>query len=54
MEYSYQQKLEKQKAKVAEAQAFIDRKIQEAEEHRWQVEAERAVKKAKKEEEKRV
>ena len=47
-------KLEKQKAKVAEAQTVIDRKIQEAEECRWQVEAERAAKKAKKEEEKRV
>ena len=47
-------KLEKQKAKVAEAQAVIDHKIQEAEEHKRQVEAEKAAKKAKKEEEKRV
>ena len=47
-------KLEKQKAKVAEAQAVIDRKIQEAEEHRRQVEAEKAAKKTKKEEEKGV
>ena len=47
-------KLEKQKAKVAEVQAVIDRKIQEAEERKWQVEAEKAAKKAKKDEEKRV
>ena len=47
-------KLEKQRAKVAEAQAVIDRKIQEAEERKWQVEAVKATKKAKKDEEKRV
>ena len=47
-------KLEKQKAKVAEVQAVIDRKIQEAEARKRQIEAERAAKQAKKEEEKRV
>ena len=47
-------RLEQQKAKVLEAQATIDHKIQEAEEHKCQMEAEKAVKKAKKEEEKRV
>ena len=47
-------RLEQQKAKVLEAQATIDCKIQEAEERKCQIEAEKAVKKAKKEEEKRV
>ena len=44
-------RLEQQKAKVLEAQATIDRKIKEAEEHKRKVEAEKA---AKKEEEKKV
>ena len=47
-------RLEQQKAKVLEVQATIDRKIQEAEERKCQMEAEKAVKKANKEEEKRV
>ena len=42
-------RLEQQKAKVLEVQATIDHKIQEAEEHKCQMEAEKAVKKAKKE-----
>ena len=47
-------RLEQQKAKVLEVQATIDCKIQEAEECKCQMEAEKAMKKAKKEEEKRV
>ena len=47
-------RLEQQKAKVLEVQATIDHKIQEAEERKHQMEAEKAMKKAKKEEEKRV
>ena len=47
-------RLEQQKAKVLEVQATIDHKIQEAEECKCQMEAEKATKKAKKEEEKRV
>ena len=47
-------RLEQQKAKVLEAQATIDHKIQEAEERKCQMEAEKAMKNAKKEEEKRV
>ena len=47
-------RLEQQKATVLEAQATIDCKIQEAKERKCQIEAEKAVKKAKKEEEKRV
>ena len=47
-------RLEQQKAKVLEAQATIDHKIQEAEERKHQMEAEKATEKAKKEEEKRV
>ena len=47
-------RLEQQKAKVLEAQATIDPKIQEAEECKCQIEAEKATKKVKKEEEKRV
>ena len=47
-------RLEQQKAKVLEVQAAIDCKIQEAEECKCQTEAEKAAKKAKKEEEKRV
>ena len=47
-------RLEQQQAKVLETQAIIDHKIQEAEEHKCQMEAEKATKKAKKEEEKRV
>ena len=47
-------RLKQQKAKVLEVQATIDRKIQEAEECKCQMEAEKAAKKAKKEEEKRV
>ena len=47
-------RLEQQKAKVLEMQATIDRKIQEAEECKYQMEAEKTTKKAKKEEEKRV
>ena len=47
-------RLEQQEAKVLEAQATIDCKIQEAEEHKCQIEAEKAMKKVKKEEEKRV
>ena len=47
-------RLEKQKAEVLEVQATIDRKIPEAEEHKHQMDAEKATKKAKKEEEKRV
>ena len=47
-------RLEQQKAKVLEVQATIDCKIQEAEEHKCQMEAKKAAKKAKKEEEKRV
>ena len=42
-------RLEQQKAKVLETQATIDRKIQEAEECKHQMEAEMATKKAKKE-----
>ena len=47
-------RLEQQKAKVLEVQVTIDYKIQEAEEHKHQIEAEKAMKKVKKEEEKRV
>ena len=47
-------RLEQQKAKILEAQATIDHKIQEAEECKCQMEAEKAMKKVKKEEEKRV
>ena len=47
-------KLEKQKAKVIEAQATIDHKIQEVEECRCQIEADKAAKKVKKEEQRRV
>ena len=47
-------RLEQQKAKVLEVQATIDRKIQEAEECKCQMEAEKATKQVKKEEEKRV
>ena len=47
-------RLEQQKAKVLEVQATIDHKIQEAEECKYQMEAEKAAKKVKKEEEKRV
>ena len=47
-------RLVQQKANVLEAQATIDHKIQEAEECKYQIEAEKASKKAKKEEEKRV
>ena len=47
-------RLEQQKAKVLEAQATIDHKIQESEECKHQMKAEKATKKAKKEEEKRV
>ena len=39
--------MEQQKAKVLEAQATIDHKIQEAEEHKCQMEAEKATKKGK-------
>ena len=47
-------RLEQQKAQVLEVQATMDHKIQEAEERKCQMEAEKAMKKAKKEEEKRV
>ena len=47
-------RLEQQKAKVLEVQATTDCKIQEAEEHKCQMEAEKAMKMVKKEEEKRV
>ena len=47
-------RLEQQKAKVLEAQATIDHKIKKAEEHKHKAEAEKAVKKAKREEEKRA
>ena len=47
-------RLEHQEAKVLEVQATIDCKIQEAEERKCQIEAEKATKKVKKEEEKRV
>ena len=47
-------RLEQQKAKVIEVQATIDHKIQEAEVHKHKIEAEKAAKKVKKEEEKRV
>ena len=50
-------RLEQQRAKVLEAQATIDHKIKEAEEHKRKAEAEKAAKKAKKakkEEEKKV
>ena len=47
-------RLEQQKAKVLQVQATIDHKIQEAEECKCQMEAEKAMKKAEKEEEKRV
>ena len=47
-------RLEQQKAKVLEVQATIDHKIQEAEECKHQIEAEKAMKKVKKEEEKRI
>ena len=46
-------RLEQQKAKVLEAQATIDHKIKEAEEHKHKAEAEKAMKKVKREEEKR-
>ena len=42
-------RLEQQKAKVLEVQASIDHKIQEAEDCKHQMEAEKVVKKAKKE-----
>ena len=47
-------RLEQQKAKVLEAQATIDCKIKEAEERKCKAEAEKAVKKAKREEKKRA
>ena len=47
-------RLEQQEVKVLEAQATIDHKIQEAKECKCQIEAEKGIKKAKKEEEKRV
>ena len=47
-------RLEQQKAKVLEAQATIDCKIKEAEEHKHKAEAEKAAKKAKREEEKKA
>ena len=47
-------RLEQQQAKVLEAQATIDHKIKEAEEHKCKAEADKAMKKAKKEEEKKV
>ena len=47
-------RLKQQKAKVLEAQATIDHKIKEAEECKCKAEADKAVKKAKKEEEKKV
>ena len=43
-------RLEQHKAKLLEAQATIDHKIQEAEECKCQIEAEKAMKKVKKEE----
>ena len=43
--------MEQQKAKVLEVQATIDRKIQEAEECKCQIKAEKAAKKAKKDKE---
>ena len=46
-------RLEQQKAKVLEAQATIDHKIKEAEEHKRKAEADKATKKVKKEEERR-
>ena len=46
--------MEQQKAKVLEVQATIDHKIQEAEERKCQIEAEKAMKKAKKEDKKKV
>ena len=47
-------RLEQQKAKVLEAQATIDHKIKEAEECKCKAEAEKAVKKAMREEEKKA
>ena len=47
-------RLKQQKAKVLQVQATIDCKIQEAEECKCQMEAEKAMEKAKKEGEKRV
>ena len=47
-------RLEQQKAKVLEAQATINHKIKEAEECKCMAEAEKAVKKAKREEEKKA
>ena len=47
-------RLEQQKAKVLEAQAAIDHKIKEVEEHKHKAEAEKAVKKVKREEEKKA
>ena len=47
-------RLEQQKAKRLEAQATIDHKIKEAEEHKCKAEAEKAVKKVKREEEKKA
>ena len=47
-------RLEQQKAKVLEAQTTIDCKIKEAEEHKCNAEAEKAEKKAKREEEKKA
>ena len=42
------ERLEQQKAKVLEAQATIDHKIKEAEEHKHKAKGEKAMKKAKK------
>ena len=47
-------RLEQQKAKVLEAQAAIDCKIKEAEEHKHKAESEKAVKKVRREEEKKA
>ena len=47
-------RLEQQKAKVLEAQATIDHKIKQAEECKCKAEAKKAVKKVKREEEKRT
>ena len=47
-------RLEQQKAKVLEAQAIIDHKIKEAKECKCKAEAEKAVKKVKREEEKKA
>ena len=47
-------RLEQQKARVLEAQVTIDDKIKEAEEHKCKAEAEKAVKKVKREKEKKA